>query len=117
MSSNVFPLVSGTNRHTNKAASTQMRPYKPYVNQWPKLGSPLVCILNIGTNDALTIQLNIHWNATAIAVAAPRMVMFQATMFYQNSTDANMFWMFLGYLVFMLKEIPAKNSEKVQVQV
>lgn len=43
--------------------------------------------------------------------------MFQATMFYQNSTDANMFWMFLGYLVFMLKEIPAKNSEKVQVQV
>lgn len=28
--------------------------------------------------------------------------MFQATMFYQNSPDANMFWMFLGYLVFML---------------
>lgn len=30
--------------------------------------------------------------------------MFQATMFYQNSPDANMFWMFLGYLVFMLNK-------------
>ena len=43
--------------------------------------------------------------------------MFQATMFYQNSTDANMFWMYLGYLVFMLKEIPEKKNEKVQVKV
>ncbi len=43
--------------------------------------------------------------------------MFQATMFYQNSIDANMFWMYLGYLVFMLKEIPEKKNEKVQVKV
>ena len=31
-------------------------------------------MLNIGTNELLTIQLKIHWNATATATAAPRMV-------------------------------------------
>lgn len=36
--------------------------------------------------------------------------MFQATMFYQNSANANMFWMFLGYLIFLLKyNIPKKK--------
>lgn len=43
--------------------------------------------------------------------------MFQATMFYQNSTDANMFWMFLGYLVFMLKDDPKKTEKKEQVKI
>lgn len=32
-------------------------------------------MLNIGTNEALTIQLKIHWKATAMATAAPRMVL------------------------------------------
>lgn len=39
--------------------------------------------------------------------------MFQATMFYQNSPDANMFWMFLGYLVFMLSNV-TKGRGKVE---
>lgn len=43
--------------------------------------------------------------------------MFQATMFYQNSTDANMFWMFLGYLIFMLKDNPGKSDKKEQVKI
>ena len=43
--------------------------------------------------------------------------MFQATMFYQNSTDANMFWMFLGYLIFMLKDNPEKADKKEQVKI
>ena len=74
MSSSVLPLVSGTSLHTNMAAITQIAPYRPYVNQWPKSGSEAVFMLNIGTKVELTIQLNIHWKATAMATAAPRMV-------------------------------------------
>ena len=32
-------------------------------------------LLAIGTKEVETIQLKIHWNATAMATAAPRMVL------------------------------------------
>ena len=32
-------------------------------------------MLNIGTNDELTMKFEIHWKATAMATAAPRMVL------------------------------------------
>ena len=32
------------------------------------------CMLNSGTKVELTMKLNIHWKATAMATAAPRMV-------------------------------------------
>ena len=45
------------------------------MNQWPKSSPSVMCMLNIGTKVELTMKLNTHWNATAIATAAPRMVL------------------------------------------
>src|SRR3712207_3432988 len=67
MSSRVLPFVSGTSFHTNTAAITHIMPYMLYTTQKPRLFA-------IGTNEVDTIQLNIHWNATAIATAPSRMV-------------------------------------------
>ncbi len=54
------------------------------------------------------------WRASVLLLCIVMLcvsAMFQATMFYQNSPDANMFWMFLGYLVFMLnKEVKAETK-------
>lgn len=37
--------------------------------------------------------------------------MFQSTMFYQNAANAIIFWMFLGYLVVLLKRDPKSTGE------
>ena len=66
ISSNVFPLVSGTIFHTNIADNTDITPYSTYVNVILKASS-------IGKVDETT-KFAIHCAATAIATAFPRMV-------------------------------------------
>lgn len=38
--------------------------------------------------------------------------MFQSTMFYQNAANAIIFWMFLGYLVVLLKRDQESRGEE-----
>ena len=42
---------------------------------WPNPSPGVISMLYIGTNVLLTVKLKIHWNATAIATAAPRIVL------------------------------------------
>ena len=67
MSSNVFPFVSGTSFHTKIAATTHTMPNIEYVPEGDQF--------NIETNVELTMKFEIHWKATAIATAAPRIVL------------------------------------------
>ena len=67
-------MVSGTSLQTKIAAMIHIVPYRPYVKACPKFSIDPRLMLYIGRKVDDTMKLKIHWNATAIATAAPRIV-------------------------------------------